>query len=321
LQRTLLVQPKRQPLKKPYLLTPVDSDILKAVWFHHFITAEQILRHRDRSINGLPKMQEKLKVLYEQKYLDRFYQPRYEPHGSLPFVYLLASKGSKYLNDHCGINAHVYYRPSNNSKRSPLDVPHDLALNEVLIAARHLEKHEPVVHLFEARHEWMLRQETFRVTLFRDTQTQRHAESVLFTPDGFLDFRITTNNQTQQACILLELDMDTHQKPRFQKKIAAYVSFINSGLYEQAFNTTSVVIAFVTPTGDKRAMQMKAWCEEQLVHSPVYRTTQQGTTGMDDAGLFLFAAVPSGALHPPDVFLSPIWYSPFDTKPQALLVI
>ncbi len=289
--QTTLVRPKSKP-HKPYLLTPVDSDILKAVWFYHFLTAEQILRHRDRSINGLPKMQEKLKLLYEQKYLDRFYQPRYEPHGSLPFVYLLATKGIKYLNDQCGIAAHVYYRPSNNYKRSPLDVPHDLALNEVFIAALHLEKYEPRVSLNEAQHEWMLRQETYRVTLYRETHSQQVRENVLFTPDGFLDFRISIGNQTQQACILLELDMDTHQKPRFQKKIASYVSFINSGLYEQAFNTTSVVIAFVTPTGDKRAMQMQAWCEEQLVSSPVYRTTQQATNGINDAGLFLFGAVP-----------------------------
>src|SRR5260370_15013322 len=117
------------------------------------MTAEQILRHRDRSINGLAKMQEKLKVLYEHKYLDRFYQPRYEPHGSLPFVYLLASKGIKYLNDTLGITAHVYYRPSDNYTRSPLDVPHHLPLNEELIAARHLEKSEPPVSLSEARHQ------------------------------------------------------------------------------------------------------------------------------------------------------------------------
>ncbi len=321
MQSKLLAQPKKQPRKKPYLLTPVDSDILQAVWFYHFMTGEQLLRHRDRSINGLPKMQEKLKVLYEAKYLDRFYQPRYEPHGSLPFVYLLASKGIKYLNNQCGIAAHGYYRPSDNYKRSPLDVPHDLALNEVLIAARHLEKYEPCVSLYEARHEWMLRQETYCVTLYRETQTQRVREEVRFTPDGFLDFRITTGTQTQQACILLEMDMDTHQKPRFQKKIASYVAFVNEGLYEQRFQTTSVVICFVTPTGEKRAMQMKAWCEEQLVNSPVYRPSQYATNGVDDAGLFLFGSVPPGGLCPTDVFLSPIWYSPFDQTPQALLVI
>ncbi len=270
------------------------------------MTAEQILRHRDRSLNGLPKMQEKLKLLYEQKYLDRFYQPRYEPHGSLPFVYLLATKGIHYLYDRLGIDAHVYYRPSDNHKRSPLDVPHDLALNEVLIAARHLEKHQPRVSLFEARHEWMLRQEIYKVTLYRDTQRQQVREEVRFTPDGFLDFRVSVGNQTQQACILLEMDMDTHQKPRFQKKICSYVSFINSGQYAQQFQTTSVVIAFVTPTGEKRAMQMKAWCEEQLVSSPVYSPSQQATSSIDDAGLFLFGAIPPGSLNPIDVFLSPL---------------
>ena len=312
-----LVKPKRQA-KKPYTLTPVDSEVLQAVWFHHFITAEQLLRHRDRSINGLAKMQEKLKVLYEQKYVDRFYQPRYEPHGSLPYVYLLASKGIKYLNEYCGTPAHVYYRPSNNLKRSPLDVPHDVALNEVFIAARHLEKQEPRVSLFEARHEWMLRQEIYQVTLYRTTQTHLVREEVRFTPDGFLDFRIT-GNPPQQACILLEMDMDTHQKPRFQKKIASYAAFINSGLYEQQFQTTSVVIAFVTPTGEKRAMQMKAWCEEQLANSPLYHPSQQGTNGIGDASLFLFGAVPPGALNPQDVFLSRLWCAPFDTTPQALI--
>jgi Replication-relaxation len=307
--------------QKPYVLTPVDAEIVQAVWFHHFITAEQLLRHRDRSINGLAKMQERLKLLFDHKYLDRFYQPRYEPHGSLPFVYLLASKGMKYLSDHCGIAAHVYYRPSDNYKRSPLDVPHDLALNEVLISARHLEKYEPRVSLYESRHEWMLRQVTFRVTLYRNTQTQLVREAVRFTPDGFLDFRISVGNQTQQACILLEMDMDTHQKPRFQKKIATYVAFINEGLYEQHFQTTSVVIAFLTPTGDKRATQMKAWCEEQLATTPIYSPSQHPTNGSDDAGLFLFASIPPGALHPTDVFLSPIWYAPFDSQPQPLLVI
>jgi hypothetical protein len=307
--------------KNQHVLSPVDSEIVQAVWFHHFITAEQLLRHRDRSSNGLAKMQERLKVLYEHKYLDRFYQPRYEPHGSLPFVYLLASKGIKYLSDTVGIDAHVYYRPSSNFKRSRLDIPHDLALNELLIAARHLEKFEPSIHLFEARHEWMLRQETYKVTLYRETQNNLIPETVRFTPDGWLDFRITTNNQTQQACILLELDMDTHQKPRFQKKIASYVAFINEGLYEQHFQTTSVVIVFVTPTGDKRARQMKQLCEEQLVSTAVYRSSQHTTNGTDDASLFLFGSVPPGGLCPTDVFCSPLWFAPFDNQPQTLLVL
>jgi Replication-relaxation len=191
----------------------------------------------------------------------------------------------------------------------------------VLIAARHLEKSESSVHLFEALHEWMLRQETYRVTLYRDTQTQLVREDVRFTPDGWLDFRITAGNPPQQACILLEMDMDTRQKPRFQKKIASYAAFINEGLYEQHFNTTSVVIAFVTPTGDKRCEHMKLWCEEQLAAPPVYHSSQHQTNGMDDASLFLFGSVPPGALSPTEVFLSPMWYAPFDTQPQALLVI
>jgi hypothetical protein len=65
----------------------------------------------------------------------------------------------------------------------------------------------------------MIRQETYKVTLYRDTQSQLVREDVRFTPDGWLDFRITVQNQTQQACILLEMDMDTHQKPAFRKRL------------------------------------------------------------------------------------------------------
>ena len=57
--------------------------------------------------------------------------------------------------------------------------------------------------MFEARHEWMFRQEIYKVTLYRDTQSQLIREDVRFTPDGWLDFRITAGNQTQQACILV----------------------------------------------------------------------------------------------------------------------
>jgi hypothetical protein len=117
------------------------------------------------------------------------------------------------------------------------------------------------------------------------------------------------------------MDMDTHQKPRFQKKIASYVAFINEGLYEQHFQTTSVVIAFVTPTGDKRREHMKLWCEEQLASTPVYRSSQHPTNHRDDASLFLFGSVPPGGLYPTSVFCSPMWYAPFDRRPQALVVL
>jgi hypothetical protein len=64
-----------------------------------------------------------------------------------------------------------------------------------------------------------------------------------------------------------------------------------------------VVIAFVTPIGDKRRELMKLWCEEQLYSTPVYHSSKQPTNCKDDATLFLFGSVPPGALQPRDVFL------------------
>jgi len=73
--------------------------------------------------------------------------------------------------------------------------------------------------------------------------------------------------------------------------------------------------------GGKTVTVMKAWCEEQLLRSPVYHSSQQGATGIDDAGLFLFGSIPPGGLCSTDVFLSQIWYAPFDNQAQALIQI
>ena len=73
--------------------------------------------------------------------------------------------------------------------------------------------------------------------------------------------------------------------------------------------------------GGKTVTVMKAWCEEQLVTSPVYRPSQRPTNGINDAGLFLFGAIPPGGLCSTDVFLSPLWYAPFDNQAQALIQI
>ena len=54
-------------------------------------------------------------------------------------------------------------------------------------------------------------QRHYRVTLYRETPFQRQTESVSFTPDGWLDFRITTGNQAQQACILRSNNEDERE--------------------------------------------------------------------------------------------------------------
>jgi len=306
--------------KKSYIPTAIDRDILELVYKWRYVTADQIRRYRKQSENSLHDIQRRLKILVEEGYLYPCRLWRDTPAGRLPFVYTLDTAGVTFLTD-LGLDAKKYFR--SDRKHNPALFPHNLAVNEVALAAIALCEQEPRITLHKVLHDWELKGAQYRVTLFRDTPTARNSESVEFVPDLWLDFRITTNEQTMQACLFIEVDMDTYtSRERFQKKIAAYCEFINSGQYSQTFHTTSVGIAYLTPKGDARRDEMKLLCEQQLRHTPVWRPTAspgEHQSGMNDTGLFLFGAVLAGSLNPIDTFLSPITYAPFDTHPQPLL--
>ena len=132
-----------------------------------------------------------------------------------------------------------YFRP--DRKPNPALFPHNLAVNEVALAAIELEKQAPHITLHKVLHDWELKREKYRVTLYRNTATTRVSEVAEFTPDLWLDFQIATARRTMQTCIFVEVDMDTYtSRERFQKKIAAYCEFINSGQYRDRFHTNRV---------------------------------------------------------------------------------
>src|SRR5438874_12174812 len=101
--------PDRKRTKKSFLyaVTKVDVAILLAVFECFFMTAEQIIRFRKLSENSLPKLREKLRILTGTKkqvpalpYLRRAFQARYDPHGSLPYVYYLDTPGLAVLEEY-----------------------------------------------------------------------------------------------------------------------------------------------------------------------------------------------------------------------------
>ncbi len=308
---------------QPYEPTGVDRDILELVYRWHYVTAEQIRRYRGQSDNSLHDIQRRLKLLVEHDYLYPARLWRDTPAGRVPFVYTLDTNGIKLLHE-CGLEAKRYFRK--DRKHNPLQFPHNLTINEVALAAIQLPASEPRIHLSKVLHDWELKREQYQVTLYRDTYTTRSTEEVTMTPDLWLDFRITRQRQTFQVCMFVEVDMGTHtSKERFQKKIASYVEFINSGQYRQRFFTTSVLIAYLTPKGDNRRDEMKFLCEQQLANNPMWRpqyyTFGHAATGTGDAGLFLFGSIPPGALNPTDTFLSSFCLAPFDSTPQPLVEI
>jgi len=112
-------------------------------------------------------------------------------------------------------------------------------------------------------------------------------------------------------CIWLEVDRGTVGMKDFKEKAAALLSFYGSGAYQKRFGTTSLRVAFATTDGMTRVKQMRTWLSDVL-------TKRQEKPGM--AERFVCTALPD-EIDPHRLFLTPVWYVPFDNTPKVSLLV
>jgi hypothetical protein len=107
-------------------------------------------------------------------------------------------------------------------------------------------------------------------------------------PDGFLHFVVRSPAGRESFPILLELDMGTMDRRRWQEKVGRYISFLAQGLQDYFATdvaTIAVVVAAHEDTdGEKRVRDLKRWTEQELTR----------LDGADQADLFYFTQLPPG---------------------------
>lgn len=96
----------------------------------------------------------------------------------------------------------------------------------------------------------------------------------------------------------------------FKEKATAILSFYKSGAYQKRFGTHSLRVAFATTDGMARVKQMRTWLCDVL-------TKQQEKPGI--AERFVCTALPD-EIDPRTLFLTPVWYVPFDNTLQVSLL-
>jgi hypothetical protein len=77
--------------------------------------------------------------------------------------------------------------------------------------------------------------------------------------DAWLDFRI---DRREQVAIALEVDRGTTPAPVWKRKVEALLAW--SKLYPDVYGTTSLTIAVVATSGERRASQLRGWTEAEL---------------------------------------------------------
>jgi len=309
------------PKNKAFIPKPHHERILAALYAYHFLTVEQVTR-LFYSRGSLTTARSLLHTLAMEKYILFLYLPRPPPTGSLPKIYTLARRGINYLKAQ-GLDVPTRFHPSEQEEKSYLFLRHTLAVNDVLLAATILEKQYPAITLYGFLHERVLkRREPVKVSFelltsegkqVRDKDDKPILETMRLIPDAFLDFRIEQPDmdKTYRYCVLLELDRATIEEKNFRKKVRGLLAFIKSGQSTKHFGAKLPTIAFVNAVGGiKRREQMRKWTEAELKRSKEPHFWTQ---------LFMFTNLPEvEAIDPESLFLSPVWYMPFKSKPTVV---
>ena len=287
-------------------LTPMDKIILALAVFG-YLTADQVTRLL-YAPGSLTYVKDKLKSL-----VDTNYALSLGGRGvNLPLIYTLSGKGRTYAA-FLGQPTGKRYRPSEEREKADnvQFIRHSLAINDVLIGARLLPQSVPSVVLNRMFTERELKRKIY-VEIPEVTQENRiRHRKICIEPDASVDFTIeeTWHDQTWQDFVHIEVYRNLPPLEwRFKQKVQGYVSYAQTGLHEELFQTTALSIAVFAATAQQKAV-LKRWTEEALRETP-----QEGQR-------FFFTSIDTATATPAEMFLTPVWEQAFSSTPRPLLVI
>ncbi len=317
---------KKQSLKhQPFIVTQVYDLLLQGVYSHYLITAEQLNRLYYKS-GTLTTVKDRLKKLVERNFLD--YLQLQTRQGSGAYVYFLAAKGRKYLNE-AGFDIKGYYRPSQEKERSYQTLIHTLELNECLVHAAQFVREEEGFAILDLRHDFTLRRSPIKVKVKRRSGIGWIEEAQEIVADAWLTFQMP---DTSRRWLWLEHDRGFASNAKIKKHLRGILAFIASEGYKKEFGASGVTIAYTTSAGTTRLQRLRELTREVLMeHVQETKQGKLGTAFSDEAKQasiqksrstwFLFTAVPplkSTPIDPKTLFLGNVWYHPFGNKATAM---
>lgn len=322
-----------------YEPTERDYEILKYVMEYYILTVWQ-LTNLHYSSGSAKYASAVLQVLSgnskdnpSERYLHRDALAK-KTTGQPTNIFFLATDGINYLRQNGYPTLTRRFRPSEAGEVSFHEVLHTLNVNDVLIAARNLQKCAPDIRLEAWLHDFDLRRQRAKVEYERRISEARgggiSSERVKIDPDGMLDFRMTLANSEKERrrVILTEVDRGTETEiERFKKKLSAYVHYaLPGGAFEEQFGKANKRVAWiVTKGGERRMNTIRKWCEDELLEQGLehefnlfrFTSVEQVTEVNKETGEVKKRE--ALAIDPKTLFLSPVWYKPYHAEPDILL--
>lgn len=279
---------------------PLEDTLLVLLARYVRATAEQLTRH-SWSPNSIRHVRKGLARLVEAGYAEA--HTGFSQNGKPPFVYSPAMPGWRYAEEHHGMPLPSRWRPSEAQITDYRDYLHDLAITDTGIAIeRFCREADPLVTFVQFLHDRFLPQT--KVPLPDGT-------SPAIRLDAFVELHLRRDDsgRKKQRCQLIEIDRGTHYEKALKKKLVLQLRYVQDGHYQRDFGTQSLTYLWVCPGGEERAAYLRRLAEATLTEHDA----------IDFAPLFLFTAENPATADPVGLFTAPVWVTPFESVPVALL--
>jgi hypothetical protein len=282
---------------KPFILTRRYEEILKAIHFYRYMTAQDAARLLF-SPSSLTHVREILASLAANQYLYRFQMP-HTTQGNTEKIYTLGSRGRDYLIREAGLAVDWWFRPARIKHLGYTQIIHNLTLTRFLVAAA----------------AWAARRTDFKLIQTRICYELVKIPGVKVVPDAWLLFEKLKNGAHEHYYpVLLEIDRGVENQHKFKQHVSSRIEFIRKGgAYNKQFGMEAVTIAYAT-TGEiagyreARRRTMCAWTQEVLadLHKEKW------------AYLFRFHGLCLDDIYNSPIFQESVWYRPDASSPVPL---
>jgi hypothetical protein len=247
---TILPRHRRAQQPPRMQLTQRDAGVVLAVHDYRTLRRDQIESLFFPSPNTA---NERLKRLYQHRFLDRRWLPVEYGQGMSQAIYLLDERGADLVAERRGSDrSQVHWRAAHNHIRSPF-LEHSLMINDARIAfTTAAERGGCQVE------KWVGEAALKALGDYVHIPTARGGRrKVAVIPDGYLVLRLGD----RRAHFFLEIDRSTLSNRRWRERTEAYLKYIESGRYGERYGTRSLRILTVT-TGPRRLVNLKRTTEE-----------------------------------------------------------
>lgn len=254
------VRPKDPELM---VMTDRDKDILTRVWEDRMLFTSQISRI---FFGGKARANVRLRQLWENGYLDRYFLPTLMFHGSTEALYILGNNGVDVVAATLGVERTEIARGMSYLKQKVrthsflLSLDHILSLADFRIAFEEAVASRPDLTLEIWVPERMC-EDSYRLW--------RGGEKVAgkLRPDGYCQCR----QGEKTYSFFIEVDLGTMASKAFKHKVQRYLDYSESGRYQQ-ISGCKYFRVLVATVGEQRLANLKQATEE-LTDSIFWFTT------------------------------------------------